>query len=288
MMGYRTPRKLSTISVLTLATVVPIGLTQTLNMPSTEAPAFDVASIRPNNNSGCRPDLRYRADGIHATCVTLQQLIWNASCSRRFGDHPIEGAPKWADSARFDVEAKVVGPEAESLQKVDGQQSQHIFELMLRSLLADRFKLVIHKRPIEVPIFELVIAKNGPKLQEARSKDPSFPNGHIMNTARGQMNGRGASIDWFAAALSTHVRREVVNLSGLTGAYDFTLQWQPEEGSTWNPFDSGAPQEPQPQSNDFGPSILTAVQEQLGLKLKSAKGSGEAIVIDHVERLSEN
>ncbi|MFZ0744055.1 MAG: TIGR03435 family protein [Terracidiphilus sp.] len=288
MMGYRTQRKLSTISVMTLAIVVPMALAQVPKTSSTEAAAFDVASIRPNNSLGCRPVLFYRADGIHATCVTLQQLIWNTGASHQFGDHPIEGAPRWADSARFDVEAKVVGTEAESLQKFDWQQRQHIFTLMLRSLLADRFKLVVHKRPIEVPIFELVIAKNGPKLKEAQSKDPTYPNGQIMNPARGQMKGRGASLDWFAAILSTHVQREVVNRSGLTGRYDFTLQWQPEEGSISDLSDSGTPQEPQPQSDDLGPSIFTAIQEQLGLRLISAKGPGEAIVIDHVERPSEN
>ncbi len=129
---------------------------------------------------------------------------------------------------------------------------------MLRTLLADRFKLASHSETKELPLYSLVVGKNGPRIQEVKDGIGS------MSAGKGRLSGRMPIVD-FARYLSPILGRAVVDRTGLTGAFDIKLEWTPGDDAS-------------------GPSIFTAVQEQLGLKLESAKGPVEILLIDHAEK----
>jgi len=146
---------------------------------------------------------------------------------------------------------------------------------LIRSLLADRFQLVIHRETKELPVYALLVAKNGAKLQVNEGAP-----GPRVNGVRGQLTGKKVNMALIVAQLAPQVGRTVVDQTGLTGEYDYTLQWTPDSGQLPAPGVEAPP--------PSGPSILTALQEQLGLRLESTKGPVEIIVIDHAERASEN
>ena len=165
---------------------------------------------------------------------------------------------------------------------------------MLQTLLADRFQLKIHKELRELPVYALQIGKNGPKLEPSRGSgcfdpvaDPkafivptTLPCGGFRN-ASNQMAGAKITMSHFTANLSKYVGRAVVDKTGLDGAYDITLQWTPDETQA---FLATGP----PAADASGPSIFSAVQEQLGLRLESQKGPVDVLVIDHAEKPDAN
>jgi uncharacterized protein (TIGR03435 family) len=169
---------------------------------------------------------------------------------------------------------------------------------MVQSLLADRFSLRLSHKTEILPIYALVIAKTGAKLQESKPSE-NYSSGakrHVgeegeFSMSQGQLTAQGFSIEGLVWLLSRSLGRPVLDQTGLRGNYDFTLQWTPDEGhgSMANVQTDGGPgtvAPPLPGSS--GPSIFTAIQEQLGLKLEPTKGPLDVIVIDHVERPSEN
>jgi uncharacterized protein (TIGR03435 family) len=148
---------------------------------------------------------------------------------------------------------------------------------MFQQILADRFKLVAHHETRELPIYQLTIGKNGSKLKESAPDDPASTKpsrkGIMFGPGRGKVTATGGSLSMFITALSRQLGRIIVDKTGLTGRYDFTLEWTP---------DDAAP------SDQSGPGIFTAIQEQLGLKLEPTKGPVDVIVIDHIEKPSAN
>jgi uncharacterized protein (TIGR03435 family) len=177
--------------------------------------------------------------------------------------------------------------------------------LMLQSMMADRFKLALHHDTKEMEIYALVVAKSGLKIHEAPIPPPDStppgppeppkpggppPKGGIWMTGRGQVNVTGASLAMFANVLSMQLGRIVVDKTDLKGNYEFTLKWTPDEGQDgmFKGAGDGPSRDNAPPSDATGPSIFTAVQEQLGLKLESQKGPVDMLVIDHVERPSAN
>ena len=221
---------------------------------------------------------------LTATGVTLHGLIREA-----YGveDDQISGAPNWLNSERYDIEAKADKSVADELQKLSFDQRLVEYRRMLQALLADRFQLTLHRETKELPVYALIIAKKGPKLQETHPGD-NDPTG--MTFGRGLLKGEGVPIALLVRHLSQQrLGRPVLDKSGLTGKYDFTLQWTPEENRA--PMFKGTRdggQGPDSPPDSSGPSIFTAIQEQLGLRLESQKGPVEVLVIDHVERPSEN
>jgi uncharacterized protein (TIGR03435 family) len=148
-------------------------------------------------------------------------------------------------------------------------------------------------------MYALVVAKNGPKFQEAKV-DATYPNGikgpdgvargGMMRMSSGELTAQGIPIANLVGTLSRQLGRKVVDKTGLTGNYDFTLHWTPDPGEA-QPFKGpvgGPPGVDTAAPSDSGPSIFAALQEQLGLKLESQKGPVEIIVVDHVEKPSEN
>jgi len=257
-------------------------------------PVYEAASIRPRKfDSGGMISWDFRPDGFTAKNITLQVLIRMA-----YGveDYQISGAPKWLNAETYNVEAKLDGTVADKLRKLTFDLRSVEQQPMLQALLVDRFKLTLHRETKELPVYALVIAKNGPKLQEAKPGD-TYPNGmkdleghghgDVMHFGTGILTGQGVSIAFLVRMLSQQqLGRPALDKTGLMGKYDFTLQWTPDENRTPTVGQQGTENTPPPESS--GPSIFTAIQEQLGLKLEAQKGAAEVLVIDHVERPSEN
>jgi uncharacterized protein (TIGR03435 family) len=159
---------------------------------------------------------------------------------------------------------------------------------MLQALLAERCKMMTHRETKDLPVFSLVIAKNGPKLVEA-NPDEITSISTSRNGASELITGKARSIADLARWLSVSLGCPVLDMTGLTGKYDFKLEWTPDDAPTQPSAGGAASNPPPPASVDSsGPSLFTAIQEQLGLKLESGKGPVEIIVIDHIERPSGN
>jgi uncharacterized protein (TIGR03435 family) len=248
--------------------------------------------------------MMFEQDGFSATSVTLRMLIRTA-----YGveDSQILGAPNWLNSEKYDIEARMDSAVADGLRKISEDQRNVEKRRMLQALLADRFKLMLHRETKQLGMYVLVVAKNGPKLKEAKPGD-TYPNGFKEDGRPlgagvfklGRYAGRRGELIGQALPMATLVRllsekilnRTVLDDTGLTGSYDFTLQWTVADESQ-GPMFKGAEAEqqvtgstPPPQSS--GPSFFTAIQEQLGLKLEAQKGPGQILVIDNVEKPSEN
>ncbi len=268
------------------------------------APVYEVASIKPNKSDNGFFRMMFERNGFSATSVTLRMLIRTA-----YGieDSQIFGAPNWLNSEKYDIEARMDSSVADGLRKISDDERNVEKRRMLQALLADRFKLTFHRETKQLGTYVLVIAKNGPKLKEARPgdtypkglKDPDggspvgmFRMGRYAG-GRGELVGQALPIATLVRVLSEKIlNRSVLDNTGLAGSYDFTLQWTIADESQ-GPMFKGAGDEKQitgsnPPSESSGPSFFTAIQEQLGLKLESQKGPAEILVIDHVEKPSEN
>jgi uncharacterized protein (TIGR03435 family) len=190
----------------------------------------------------------------------------------------IVGAPDWlkseAEAERYDVQAKIEDSLYEAMQKMPPSQQREQVALMEQSLLADRFKLKVHFETREMPVYALVVAKDGPKLTSAKDGEPHKL--FILDSEQGsEVTARGVTLDEFVhSPLMRTGKRLVVDQTGLKGTYDFTLKWAPDLAGQ--------------ESGTDTPSVFTAIQEQLRLKLVPTKGPIEVIVIDHIERPSEN
>jgi bla regulator protein BlaR1 len=257
---------------------------------TTEPLTFEVASVKPNHSgetsfsSGFLPG----GDGYSAENISLLYLIRTAYELYNVPDDQFEGIPKWAKIERFDIVAKVNAADVTELHKITRAQRS----IMLQALLADRFKLRIHFHPKELPVYGLVIAKNGPKLEEAKpgtgAREGSKKAGDLkqgpgsLSIAPGQLRGQAADMWALKAVLTQILGRTVLDKTGLKGNYNFELNWTPEEDRTVSDVPT------QSADDSHGPSIFTALQEQLGLTLESQKGPVEVLVIDQVEPPSVN
>ena len=223
---------------------------------------FDVASIKPvRNRTGSSSNLILLDGGIVARNTNIEVMIANAFELRSF---QILGAPDWVKFERYDVEARTDGGERVN----PGQRRMILHRAMVRSLLAERFQLKAHEEERETAVYELVVRKGGPKMKE--SADDERP---ASRWGRGQYAAKHELMIALAANLSNWAGRPVIDKTGLSGNYDFELSWE---------MDGADPTASQ------GPSLSTAVQEQLGLKLEPAKRPMKVLVVDRIERPSEN
>jgi uncharacterized protein (TIGR03435 family) len=259
---------------------------------ATHLPAFEVASVKPNKSGeGMMTRMGATPDGTSCMNVTLQEIL-----RKTFGmqNDRIIGAPGWVKTDRFDIEAKVAASDAPKLKGLKTDQRW----LMMLPVLEDRFNLKFHHESRELTTYALVIAKGGLKLKEARPGD-TYPNGFKgpggatgMFLDRGKVTGQGVNIAGIMSVLALQgMDRTIFDKTGLTGKYDFTLQWTPDNAP---PAMAGAPEggppgsEGAPPPDAGGPSLFTALEEQLGLKLEPQKAPLDVIVIDHIEKPSEN
>jgi uncharacterized protein (TIGR03435 family) len=209
----------------------------------------------------------------------------------------VTGGPDWLNQDRFSMEARADSVTQEQLGKLSGPEQKLVGQRMMQALMADRFKLTVRQETKEVPILALVVAKSGLKMQEAKPGDTydhglkdRNGQGHagMMRFTSGSVTAQGVPLDNLASLLTEQLHQMVQNKTGLSGKYDFTLQWTPEDHDA--PFGPGpnAAGGGAPAADAAGASIYTALQEQLGLKLVSQKGTVPAFAVDHAERPSEN
>jgi uncharacterized protein (TIGR03435 family) len=254
---------------------------------------FEAASIKPTKFSGGSFAPGFIADGYRAAYETLQTMIVQAYGVRQY---QISGGPSWLTSDFYDVEAKMEPSVADALKALGPDQLKLARQRMLQALLADRFALKVRSETTDGPVYFLVVGKNGPKMQDAKSDaavqmlgpDGSGITGVITlerRTGDGtKVKATSVNIPYLTRYLSQLLRRPVLDKTGLTGIYDFTLDFVPDAGQT--PVSSTKDDNTLPP--DPGASIFTAIQQQLGLKLDPGRGAVETLVIDHVERPSGN
>jgi uncharacterized protein (TIGR03435 family) len=240
--------------ILTLAIFAGSAMQRARAQSNTSAPTFEVASVKPDT-SGKGMSIAFTPGRLTARAVTLKILILNAYNVSGF---QVQGGPGWIDSDHFDVDAKWT----------EGANPKQAPD-MLQALLAERFQLKVHRETHEQAIYTLIVAKNGPQLTPA--KDDERPS--IRGLGRGRMQFQKASMLTLAENLAGNLNRTVIDKTGLSGNFDFTLEWAADLS------------QPDPEQRA---SIFTAVQEQLGLRLESDKGPVEMLIIDSVQKPAEN
>ena len=219
---------------------------------------FEVASIKPSSETS-EVNFSTRGGRFVATNLTLQQLISQAYGMRL---ERIEGGPSWVASDRFDVQAK-----AEGAMRMIPQEE---LRPLLQALLQARFQLKVHTILQRASVYALVVAKNGPKVQESTAPSSGFKT--LSSGQHVEVQYTKATMDNLARRLTSAVGRPVINKTGLAGEYDFSIAWAGLGASADSPY----------------PSLFTAVQERLGLRLEGEKAEVETLVIDYAAKPSEN
>jgi len=236
---------------------------------------FDVVSIKPSDplsngmHFGISPSGTFEAKG-----VTLLDLISQAYDVRVF---QIIGASGWMGTDKYEIITKdeAKGPSGADLNAMNEKQRQDFHDRLVEKLqvmLADRFQLKLHREKKEMPVYALVIGKGGIRMQVSSESDAhdSGMNGSRTDDGKSSLTGKNLPLEHLVRFLSNQTARPVIDQTGLTGKYNFKMIYAPD-------------------MNDLtGPSIFTALQEQLGLKLESQKGPADVLVIDSVQKPSEN
>jgi uncharacterized protein (TIGR03435 family) len=267
-------------------------------------PSFEVASIKPSR-PGEKSFTQFNWSRFTVEGKTVKWLIAFAYSAfqpvAQLPDNQLSPGPAWITTETYDLDAKVEDALAEKLQgRAMGEIGAQI-RLMTQSLLADRFSLKVHHQTKETPLYALVVAKGGPKFLQTRftpvpgAATPVGPGGKPLppvtpGMRRYWLHGPVKNLAGVLSALPV-IGRQVVDQTEIEGNYDFVLevpQDQLQAAVSKGLSGSNAPPDSALAPESSGPSIFTAIQEQLGLKLKSAKGPVDVIVIDHIERPSAN
>jgi uncharacterized protein (TIGR03435 family) len=231
------------------------------SMAPTAKPVFEVATIKPSDPTETSQGFQTRGRHIHALNESVSNMLMFA-----YGVHPkqIVGGPDWIKE-HYDIDGV---PDIEGLPSLRQQQE------MFQKLLAERFGLKFHREKRELAIYAVVPTKGGPKLTKTASDPDGLPDqtGHGGNNQQ-TMRYTNNSMDDFALSMQYFMDKPVVNQTGLQGHFDFTLQWTTGLG---------------PATNSDLPGMFTAIQEQLGLKLEATRGPVEVLVVDSLERPSQN
>jgi uncharacterized protein (TIGR03435 family) len=261
---------------------------------------YEVVSIKPDKSEY---DATGRSNGAGSTRdefiaknVTLDTLV-GAAYGIRHAEQ-LSGGPGWvySEKDKYDLEAKMDKSVADELQKLSRDERTAIRQQMLQEVLATRFNLKVHHENRELPVYFLEIAKSGSKLKDGKPDDPDhairFPDGRVATTdvvdwASGDAGtvvatGHAVSIPFLMASLERYAGHILVDKTQLTGRYDFTLRFVPELNAAAG-ANAGSS-----ASESAAPSVFTAVEEQLGLKLEPGRAPIDVIVIDHADRPSEN
>jgi uncharacterized protein (TIGR03435 family) len=249
-----------------------VGTPPPKTMAADSVPQFEVATIKPSQSRNPGGSFNVNPSGlVNVTSFPVMVLIqFSYNVPRR----QISGGPSWLESDRFDIVGK---------PDMEGTPNLSQLRVMLRKLLADRFQLSLHHEKKELSVYALTVAKGGPKLTEVADN----PNGLPAFLGRGGSQGRkvqNSTMAEFATDLQGSITdRPVVDQTGLgSKRYNFILKWTPDAPSM-----NGATSAP-PADPDAPPDIFAAIQQQLGLKLESTRAPVDVIVIDHVEKPSEN
>jgi uncharacterized protein (TIGR03435 family) len=265
------------------------------------APRFDVVSIRQNTSGAVEGGLRINPGGqMQWTNTTLKSLIGTAFQRFAFDMRETIGGPPWIDQARFDVIVQT----GSGAPRVDADGFPSETFAMIRAMLAERFRLVTHNEQREAPIYRLVAARQGSSLgpglrrvnvdcstamttqaagkglpqRDGRGPDCTF------GGPPGSLHGNAVTLDMIARVIGRQLNRHTVNATGIDGYFDLDLTFSPELVQS---LPGRAPGDPLPAPTD-APSIFTAVQEQLGLRLEAARGQVDVLVVDRAEMPTDN
>jgi uncharacterized protein (TIGR03435 family) len=265
---------------------------QLLHPTDGAASSFEVATVKLARGAGEVYSLRLQPDRFIAEDAPLDRLIRFAYDVK--SDRQVLNMPGWAGSERFDIDAKIGDDKVESIKKLPADQGFQQYRLLVQSLLAERFQMRVRTETQELPVYALVVVKNGPKLTSSAAlpdrQKLQLPQLHF--TAAGDLEAAYVSMAFFSGWLSGRPDtgdRVVIDETGLSGSFDFALKWNPVlNGSTSGAANSNQqPDSSLPPEGDK-PSLFTAIQEQLGLKLEPRKAPVEVLVIDHLEEPSPN
>ena len=227
---------------------------------------FDVASIKPAGVGMRGYSIRPLHDRLSAQNVTLKLLIGEAY---HVYDFQISGGPRWIDSDRYDVEAKAAS---------DTPPTHSRLREMLQNLLADRFALIVRHEIRERPVYMLEAAKAGPKIEPAKHPDAAVM---FRVFQRRQVTSENAPLVYLTEALTLLLGRPVLDRTGLQGNFDYKLEWSPDELQVQS-------QEAPPQVDGVMPSLVAALQQQMGLRLLSKRSPVDLIVVERAEKPTPN
>jgi bla regulator protein blaR1 len=299
-MRQRTGKIIFSLAVITTA-AIPL-LSQT---PPTQKPSFEVASIKSSDPGNNRFAIVGQPGGrLIVTGASLKGLIAFAYAVR---DFQISGGPNWITTDRWDIEARAEESTVPPPTGPPDPNRPNPLAIRLQLLLEDRFQLKVHRETREMPVFELTVAKGGPKVKLSDDQSPFKPpepgtpapppprpgdpmprGGMSIMLVGGELQATAVPLSNFVGALSQILGRTVIDKTDLKGLYDFKLKWTPDVGQQVGPPGPVPPGVELPPVDPSGPSLVTALQDELGLKSESTKGPVEVIVIDSVEKPSEN
>lgn len=283
-----------TAACLAIALPIAFGL---LNVTPTRAesqlgsvPKFASVSIKPHpaENPGFMMQKMLMAPvrdggGFTARGVSLHSLLRGAYMVQ---DTQIVGEPDWAKTEKYDIDAKADPSLAEQTRNAGDMADRLRAQQMLQQLLADYFKVSVHQEVQDQPVYELVVAEGGSKLQPVQDPNKKA----MMRMGMGELTSEGTPLDLLVAQLSQRVGRTVVDKTGLKGNYIFNLHWTPdaEEQARIRAAALGLPEPGVDKPTASGPPLMTAIQEQLGLKLQPTTERVPVLVIDHAEPPAQN
>jgi len=225
---------------------------------SAQTPSFEVASIKANKSGGGGSSIRGSAGRITMENVPIKKVTLWAYGIPDDREYALAG-PDWLTNERFDIQATF--PAETPPQQV---------RQMTQALLAERFKLALNRETRQMPVYVLVVAKGGPKIHPVEDGQGRTSGG------RGTLEATKITMQKLADLLARMTGQQVVNETALQGVFDFTLKWSPDETQKITPDDV--------PSASSGPSLFSALQEQLGLKLDGRKAPVEILVVDHIEK----
>jgi uncharacterized protein (TIGR03435 family) len=241
-------------------------------MAANANPAFEVATIKPSN-----PDAQGRVITVRGRQVLTVNTTVSNLLAFAYGLHArqIAGAPDWFETEKYDVTGQ---PDVEGVPNVEQ------IRILLQKLLADRFSLAFHREKRELSVYALVVGATGPRLTKSEGDPNGLPS--LLFRGLGTLPGRNATMGDLASVMQAAVLdRPVVDQTGLSGRFDFTLTWTPDETQ----FASMGIRVPPPAGDpSAAPGLFTAIQEQLGLKFESTRAPVDVLVVDRVDRPSAN
>jgi len=244
-----------------LRVVIPLAVAAIAWAQSGE---FDAVSIRSNTSAGGPSSLRLTAGRATMQNVSLKKVMLNAYGIPDDREYMVDG-PDFLTAEHFDIDATF--PADAPPAKV---------REMMQTMLASRFKLALHKETRQLPMYSLVVAKGGPKIHAETSSTMQAGEGRTSGRA-GHFEATGITMQKLADLIAKQAGHPVSDATGLTGVFDFTLDWDPQADLKVGTADGAG--------STQGASIFTALQEQLGLRLESGKGPIEVLVVDRMEKL---
>ncbi|HEY9136767.1 MAG TPA: TIGR03435 family protein [Terriglobus sp.] len=243
-----------------------------------ELPQFDIISVKPHKPGEDMMMVHWGDADYKAVNMTLKNMISNVYGVKSW---LVFGLPPWAESAHWDIDAKVSTPDMNVMKKLTPEQRR----TMIGGILKERFGLVVHQESKVQPVFLMTVMPDGPKLKQSPPPpppvegEPKKPSGGMWSIGPGSLSATRMKLPNLAENLSYQVERTIVDKTGLTDQYDIELKWTPEERANAT-TDNG--------TGDTPPAIFEAIKDQLGLKLTADKAPVPTVVVDKIVQPDAN